>query len=263
MTLPRRSMAARSSTSIRPRCTASTPSASSSFSSRLAVGRLVPTSVGEVVLRHRDGNRRLTRSAVHVRESGELAGQPLVDRQVERVEEPAGQRPNLVGQGGDEELVDGTVPLPEGVELPAMDAHRLRRLEGDDGGVPRFRGDERHLSEVGARPEDGGRGDLTQRGGDPHGHVSPLEEVQRVARVALVEDDVAPRVASVMHRDREDRVPIVSGEALEQRPLHSSSVTGDRRIVHHRSGRACSAPEDVRSDVSAPRTAAAIALPKR
>ena len=198
-------------------------SRSSWRSTRLAVGRVVPAIVA----------RSSWRSGITIGEAAAVvqigkvaqpAHDPLLDGEVESIEQVRRQPAHLSGEQFDQQPVDGGVRLPELIELAPVQAAHLDRLQGDGARRPdRRRVEERLLTEAVAATEDGEGGDVAQRRRRADGHTAALDDEQRLAGIALVEQCLVLAVAASNHR-RDDRPLLLGRETAEQAALHERTI---------------------------------------
>ena len=116
------------------------------------------------------------------------------------------------------------------LERVAVEAQRLGRVQRDDASGARGRREHRELAEVIPRPEDAKRRGLAESGRDAHREVTLHDEVERVARVAVVEHDLVALEPSPSRACSELGASVLV-ESVEQMPSrHGSSMSGDGQV---------------------------------
>ena len=226
--------------------------------------------VGELLLRQRH-------DVAVVGELGHAPPHAGVGGLVVRLDQQLGQAPHAQRERGREDVRDRRVALAQRVEVELVDRARLALLDRDHGGAAR-RGvvEQRDLAEALARPDQAEHHGVAERRVDPHRVAPGVHEVQRVRRVAAVEDDLTtPEDAPAGDLEHPPRV--VFGDPGEDRPLHapgrytagaSSSVRGtsrsSQRGIHQlRSPSSCITAGTSTSRTIVASTSTAVASPAR
>ena len=135
---------------------------------------------------------------------------------VQRVEQMSREPADLTGQHLDEEPVGGRLFAAQLLEPVTSQAARLRRFECNRR-CRAFRTgcEQRLVAEHLSRSEHGEGGDVAERGRGANGDMALFDQVQGVARVALVEHDLTPLESAAPHLG-EQPFPILDGQHVEQ-----------------------------------------------
>ncbi len=173
----------------------------------------------EVLLGERD-HRGGAAFAEHRFELEQAAPHTPLDGYVQRVEELDRQPAHLGHERFDEQRLHRRLLVEELLELVAMDHECLRRVDGDGGRVARRGRDDRQLPEEVAGSEHADGRDVTERGGHTDRDVTLAHEMERLTRVAFVEDDLVAGEAPAPGGAQE-RAAILIGEHAEDRPVHA------------------------------------------
>ena len=188
----------RSRTTSRRLLVSSSPSARASPSTRLVSRRCTPARPGQLVLGERDldrGRRRAGLVRVQLGQRHDAAVDAHGPRDVGQLGHLAGEPVDHRDEDADQQAVDLRVLLAQLLELAPADHERLRRLDGLDRRPPHGGTVEEGLlaEEVAGAHERHGEG-VAVRTADEHGDAPVDDHVERVARVALVDEVGAPAV---------------------------------------------------------------------
>jgi hypothetical protein len=186
---------------VRRRRSSSVPRFSSSRRTRLTVARDVPV-LGEFLLGERDlGGTPAV--AVQLCELAQPPAEPLLGGKVERLEQPLVEPPHLPGQQAHQHVVDSGMAAPERLELRMGHRIRLGLLERRDRrGPPVPLCEEGQLAEMVARSADTDHRGVAERRHDPDREPALDDQVQRVARIVAMKDDlVADELPAARHRE--------------------------------------------------------------
>jgi YVTN family beta-propeller protein len=181
----------------------------------------------------------------------------LGDGDVERLDQVSGQAPNPIAEHRDEKVVQRRVCPAKGGK--GIDAHRhgLQRFESDDGGrtVPGSTVQDRHLAERAPRTHDGQRCRITVFRRYPDRGSTSYYEMECVAKVAFVEDDLVAAISLSSSVFNED-APHFVGKIGERGPVHIRSPPQSLRRANRRSRAMPSKPPIVRTAWPPPLTEA-------
>ncbi len=174
----------------------------------------------------------LVRGAVYPGEVGEPTDHTPLDGHEQRVEQLHVQLPHLGGEELDQELVDSRMIAAETTELALRDGERFRALQRfDRRRARRARAHDRHLAEAVPRSPDRDRRLVAERCRDANRKPAFRDQVQRIRRITLVEDDLAARERAATG-NRDQPANLLARDSLEQPPLHRRerrSLTGGRQ----------------------------------
>ena len=206
------------------------PRRSSSRSTRFTVAREVPASPATSSCVSGITERG---AAVPV-ERGEVADaaqHPRLGREEQRLDEALVHTPHAVGEDGDQHVVHARMLVAEPLQVVGVHGVRLRRLQGDDGRrAARVAGHERDLAERLARLKHGERRRVAELGRDPDGEAALRDQVQRVARIATMEDHLVTveRAAARGGHQAAELFPRKSGEEAEIHAVDPTPGAGKR-----------------------------------
>jgi hypothetical protein len=127
-------------------------------------------------------------------------------RDVHGFEQRGGAAADLTDDGLQQDSVHIGMFLTEPFDLVAVQGHRLGCVQRRDG-CDAWRGrDHSQLTEVLARSKDPHRCRITERGCDSNSQMTAFDEMQGVAAVPLVEDDLPASELAMAARPRMARV---------------------------------------------------------
>jgi hypothetical protein len=161
-------------------------------------------------------------AAVETRQLHEPPAYPLLDRDVERLEQTLVENANLVREEAEKHRVDLRMPLPHVREVVAIDGDRLRFLERSDGRrSARLLGDERHLAEALTRAAHRDRRSVPERRHHADCEAAALDQVHAVPRIVAVEDHLVARETPPA-RDLQQLAHLLRRHSLQEAPLDAA-----------------------------------------
>ncbi len=188
----------------------------------------------ELLLDQRDHDGR--RTSVDARKLEHAPNDPGLRVDGVRLDEALGEEPHVLREHPHEHLTDRRMRTGEPPELRAAQDERLAGLERAHRRAPLGAGDDRNLAERLPRAADRERHDVPVGRRDPDVEAPLDDEVHRVGRVAVVEDDLAAPIGAAS-REREHGAHVLAGYALEEPPFHVCDKRYTPGVAAERDGR--------------------------